>query len=231
MAHQPLEQYRKLTQFLGLALGVDYEVALHDLTDKSQSIIAIANGHISGRTVGAPLTNVALQAIAEGSYLHTDFRINYTGISARGQLLRSSTMYIKDARGALIGMLCINFDDSRYDELSQKVLALCHPDGFLTQHSPQEVAMDEMGERERFHNSIDAVAEGSVAQAVQEMGVPVGRMTQDEKMSVVGSLEARGVFLLKGAVKDVAEKLQCSQASVYRYLACVRRTGTEPAST
>ena len=43
-----LRQYARLTDFLGRALGPDYEVALHDLTDTNRSLIAIANGHISG---------------------------------------------------------------------------------------------------------------------------------------------------------------------------------------
>ena len=43
-----LQHYVKLTEFLGQALGPDYEVALHDLTDKNRSIIAIANNHVSG---------------------------------------------------------------------------------------------------------------------------------------------------------------------------------------
>ena len=38
-----LQHYIKLTEFLGKALGPDYEVALHDLTRKDRSIIAIAN--------------------------------------------------------------------------------------------------------------------------------------------------------------------------------------------
>ncbi len=36
-----LQHYMKLTEFLGQALGPDYEVALHDMTDKNRSIIAI----------------------------------------------------------------------------------------------------------------------------------------------------------------------------------------------
>ena len=44
-----LQHYIKLTEFLGKALGPDYEVALHDLTRKDRSIIAIANNYISGR--------------------------------------------------------------------------------------------------------------------------------------------------------------------------------------
>ena len=38
-----LSYYVKLTEFLGRALGPNYEVTLHDLTSHDRSIIAIAN--------------------------------------------------------------------------------------------------------------------------------------------------------------------------------------------
>lgn len=135
-----LRQYVKLTEFLGAALGPDYEVALHDLTDKNQSIIAIANGYISGREVGAPLTNMALSVLKDESYEWQDYRLHYSGLSAAGNVLRSSTMFIKED-GKLIGMLCINFDDSRFLSFAQQVLTLCHPNQFVqAQDQPPEGA-------------------------------------------------------------------------------------------
>ena len=82
MANPLLQHYAKLTEFLGQALGPDYEVALHDLTDKNRSIIAIANNHVSGREVGAPLTNVALQILMDKSYETQDYRLR---LVRRGQ--------------------------------------------------------------------------------------------------------------------------------------------------
>ncbi|MGM9398737.1 PAS domain-containing protein [Flavonifractor plautii] len=38
MASQLLQQYVKLTEFLGHTLGPDYEVALHDLTDRTDPL-------------------------------------------------------------------------------------------------------------------------------------------------------------------------------------------------
>ena len=108
-----LQQYIKLTEFLGLALGPDYEVALHDLANKDHSIIAIANSHISGRKLGAPLTNMALSILRDKSYERMDYHLHYYSINVNGKDLRSSTFFIKDS-GELIGLLCINFDDSRY---------------------------------------------------------------------------------------------------------------------
>ena len=115
--HELLRQYQQLTEFLGQALGPDYEVALHDLTDKNRSIIAIANGHVSGRSIGAPLTNVALGILMDKSYETRDYLLHYSGVSINGKDLRSSTMFIKE-HGKLVGMLCVNFDDSRYRAIS-----------------------------------------------------------------------------------------------------------------
>ena len=222
-----LQQFSKLTEFLGRALGPDYEVALHDLTDKDCSIVAIANNHISGREIGAPLTNVALKIIADRSYLTSDYRVHYRGVSADGKMLRSSTFYLKDESGALVGLLCINFDDSRYKAISDSILGLCHPDAFLETNflfdehrlTAQRIPEDP----ERFQHTPHGVAGAEVATVLRDMNVAADRLTQDEKMEVVGELESRGVFLLKGAVKDVAEALCCSPASVYRYLSKLRK--------
>ena len=103
-----------------------------------RQIVAIANNHISGREIGAPLTNVALKILMDKSYETQDYRLHYCGLSAEGKTLRSSTMFIKH-NSKLVGMLCINFDDSRYLAASENVLRLCHPDIFIDDHiAPQQ---------------------------------------------------------------------------------------------
>lgn len=231
MANPLLQHYMKLTEFLGQVLGPDYEVALHDLTDKNRSIIAIANNHVSGREVGAPLTNVALKILMDKSYESQDYRLHYCGVSAAGKTLRSSTLFIKQ-NGRLIGMLCINFDDSRYQEASESILRLCHPDAFVEDHCqpdrPQsgETIRAVPATTESFHNSIDAVAGDAVSRELARLGVTADRLTPDERIQIISSLEAGGIFLLKGAVKDVADALHCSQASVYRYLSQIKKDET-----
>lgn len=217
-----LRQYVKVTEFLGAALGPDYEVALHDLTDKNRSIIAIANGYISGREIGAPLTNMALSVLKDESYEWQDYRLHYSGLSAAGNVLRSSTMFIKE-NGKLIGMLCVNFDDSRYQAFAQQVLTLCHPNQFFQALSQPEEAHEDAPRPETFRNSTEAVTQDAIAHELERLGVPVERLTSDERLQIIAALEAGGIFLLKGAVKDVAAGLGCSQASVYRYLSQIRK--------
>ena len=101
MTNDILRHYIPLVKFLGNTLGPDYEIVLHDLTLKQPAIIAIANKHISGRDMDAPLTNMAMQTIAEKSYTTQDWKLNYRGQSANGKILRCSTLYIKDGQGRI----------------------------------------------------------------------------------------------------------------------------------
>ena len=217
-----LRQYVKLTEFLGAALGPDYEVALHDLTDKNRSIIAIVNGYISGREIGAPLTNMALGVLKDESYEWQDYRLHYSGVSAAGNTLRSSTMFIKED-GKLIGMLCINFDDSRYQAFARQVLTLCHPNQYFRALTQPEDTPEDAPRPETFRNSTEAVAQDAIVHELSRMGVPAERLTSEERLRIIAALDASGIFLLKGAVKDVAACLGCSQASVYRYLSQIKK--------
>ena len=226
-----LQHYVKLTEFLGQALGPDYEVALHDLTNKDRSIIAIANNHVSGREVGAPLTNMALSILRDKSYETSDYRLHYYGVSVNGKDLRSNTMFIKQ-NGKLIGMLCINFDDSRYRALSNQILGLCHPDMFVTDVLPLNLTggdapLPGRAMPERFPNTTDAVAVDAINRELEHMGVTADRLTSEERLKIIAALESNGIFLMKGAVKDVAAGLHCSQASVYRYLSQVKSDTAE----
>lgn len=232
MSNILLSYYVRLTEFLGRALGPDYEVALHDLTSQNRSIIAIANNHVSGREIGAPLTNVGLKALKDKTYKQQDYLLHYPGVSVGGKALRSSTFFIKE-RGQLVGMLCINFDDSRYQALNQQILQLCHPNSFVeTSFQFDEGRVADVRQTspaaERFHNSIRGVASDAVDRELQQMGLTANRLTPEERLGIIADLEPQGVFLLKGAVKEVADALACSQATVYRCLAQVRR---EPADT
>lgn len=222
-----LEQYVKLTRFLGLALGPDYEVVLHDLTDKNRSIIAIANNHVSGRELGAPLTNMALSILQDRSYETSDFRLHDYGVSADGRELRSNTLFIKQ-NGRLIGMLCINFDDSRFRDVSARLMGLCHPDMFVSSVIPKlsdsdsDIPAAPPPPPEKYRNTTGAVAGDAIHRELEQLGVPADRLTSEERLHIIASLEKGGIFLLKGAVKDVAAELRCSQASVYRYLSQIK---------
>jgi len=234
MTADMIHRYSLLVEFLGRMLGPDYEIVLHDISRKQPSVIAIANGQISGRTIGAPLTNVAMQIIAERAYETQDWKLNYRGVSAKGRILRCSTLFIKDERGALVGLLCINFDDSHFRELSERVFALCHPDDYAARNisistmpccagTKDPADSGDSSEQEIFYNSIASATEAALSSLMNSSELPADRLTKEERLKIIQLLDQKGTFTLKGAVPVVAQKLSCSQASIYRYLSKIHQ--------
>ena len=226
-----LQHYTVLVEFLGKALGPDYEVVLHDLSSKDFAIAAIANGHISGRKVGGPLTDAALRMLSSRAYETDDFLSNYRGIAPNGHVLRSSTMFIRDEEDHPMGLLCINFDDWRYKELTEKLLSIIHPESYLDQHpaytqplmqkteetsAPQENTAAPI--TENFSMDIPALMQKIFDEATASLETPIDRLNQFERREIVERLNEQGLFQLKGAVSFVARKFSCSNATIYRYL-------------
>lgn len=79
-----LYSYTTTVKFLGSVLGPDYEVVLQDLSNINHSVIAIENGHISGRTIGSPLTSAVFQMLSSKVYEEDDFIANYKGVAENG---------------------------------------------------------------------------------------------------------------------------------------------------
>lgn len=223
------ENYKTLVKFLGEVLGNDYEIVLQSLEKTDGNIVAIENGDISGRTVGAPLTNFAMQMLHDNEKSPMDYKTNYTGFTNTGVPLRSSSMLIKNDEGKPIGMLCINFSDSRYRNLSQEILELCHPNHYYVPDliNPHHAidnnnTMIEHSVNESFHNKLEDVIDDVLVDIVGTSDFPTDRLTPDEKMRIVKSLDDKGVFRTKGSVVYTAKKLSCSQATMYRYISKVK---------
>ncbi len=223
-----LQQYTILVEFLGKTLGADYEVVLHDLSSRDFAIIAIANGHISGRKAGGPLTNAAMHMLSSRAYEKSDFLCNYKGMAENGHVLRSSTMFIRDEDGKPIGLLCINFDDYRYKELQEKLVSIVHPAAFLEGPPAKSLSAPEEADAppskaaqpilESFSMDIPALMQKMFDDATVSLTTPIDRLNQYERRDIVKQLNEQGLFQLKGAVSFVARKFSCSNATIYRYL-------------
>lgn len=238
MTEQMLRQYTVLVEYLGATLGPDYEVVLHEILPETSRVAAIANGTISGRSVGAPITNAALRMIMQKQYETSDYNLNYTGQLANGKTIRSSTMFIKDG-GKLVGLLCINFDDSRFHEISDAILKLIHPDDFVHHHyfpvdapakQPMQPQHAAAVPAEHFQSDMNSLMEELFETVTKSVNVPLDRLTQAERTRIIAQLHEQGMFELRGAVQFTVKKLSCSQASIYRYIKKQRRERTRRTS-
>ena len=202
MDREMKRHYTLLVDFLGKILGPDYEVALHELLDDSNEIIAIANGELTGRHLGSPLSNKMLEFLTSRLYETQDYVLRFESTSVTGKKLCSNSLFIKDPHGRLVGLLCINFDSSRYRELSARVMDLCG--SLLTPGAPSGTHLIVENDEHTYPSSIAGATASIVSSVIADYPVPVDRLTQDEKMEIMDALNRKGVFLLKGSVSHVA---------------------------
>ena len=218
------KKYGTIVEFLGKTLGPDYEIVLHDTEDHLNSIVAIANGHVSGREVGGPLTNFGLEVISDDGYRDLDYKLNYNGVSKDKRILRSSSMFIKDESGDIVGMLCVNFDDSRYREIGENLLRLCHPDALIEINSSYDSVDSLVNEAgETFYDSVSEDADGIIGDYLASAGKTAQELSHHDRQNIVELLSRKGLFNFKGAVREAAKQLGCSEPSIYRYLNKVGR--------
>ena len=215
--YKSLEPYAKLVYFLSAALGDNCEIALHDLTSKDQEIVAISNNPISGREVGAKLSNLSLHYVEEKQYLNHDYVMNYKTVGNDGKLMRAATYFIKEeGREMPVGMLCINVNISDLEYLTSTIKKILG----IKEEKDIEFKMD--NPVEILSSPLDEMIDMYIKECLEKMGFPsyflAERLNVDEKIKVVKYLQEKGTFKVKGAIVLVAEKLAVSEPTVYRYL-------------
>lgn len=223
-----MEYAKRMVEFLGKVLGKNYEIVLQDIPE--QKIVAIANGGVSGRKVGSPLTDLALKMIADKEWEKNDCKLNYLGMTNDGRFLRSSTYFIKE-NGNLLGMLCINIDISKIKEAGD---ALYYMAGLFDmprktgksgqKRSEEDVYAEEKPRAiENFSVSLTDMISSTVKKELDNYGnIPVSRLSKDERIQIIEKLSKEGVFLMKGAISIVAQELDCAESTLYRYLSKMR---------
>ena len=212
-----LEPYAKMVDFLGKALGDNCEIALHDLTSEEQEIVAIANNQLSGREIGAKLSNLSIHYLETKQYLNNDFVMNYKTVGPDGKLIRAATYFIKeDGKEMPVGMLCINVNISDLEYLTATIKKI------LGVKEEKEIEFKMDNPVEILSSPLDEMIDMYIKECLEKMGFPsyflAERLNVDVKIKVVKYLQEKGTFKVKGAIVLVAEKLAVSEPTVYRYL-------------
>ncbi|MCI1821401.1 MAG: PAS domain-containing protein [Megasphaera sp.] len=220
-----LEPYIPMVDFLSKALGEYYEIVLHDLSNPKHSIIAIANGCLSGRTVGDTASDFVLRTVKYDIEQDTDCVVNYRINNVNGHLFRSSGYYIRNDEGILQGMLCINFNITPFVDLREKLTKhIIGNEFFLENTCKSKNKNNEISNVfQHFQGSMEDVTHMMIEHALAKYSVAPERLSVDERISVVHDLNDTGLFLLKGGVASLAEWLDVSEPTIYRYLGKIKR--------
>lgn len=201
-----LESYALTMEQLSAYLGSAYEISLHSLEDYNHSVIKIMNGYHSGRSVGAPLTDLALnmlKRIGEEDLSAAQSYACYRSINATGEHLKSSTIPIYGEKGRLIGMMCINFYLDT--PLSEVIAEITGPYSGST-------------ETEYFASSTTDSIANAVADARNQVLFNTTIPAVNKNRELIRILYEHGIFNIKDAVAKVAEILGISRNTVYMHL-------------
>ena len=204
-----LDRYIPVTEFIAEMMGPDTEVILYSVTDRS--VYYVINPMDEEMVVGSGLRSLERRFLENRLYDHESFVVNYRALSKHRNKLKSATLFLRGDNRQLIAMLTVNANVDRLVELRDMLNEM------VSGHRPYE---NQHGTS--FYNSFEVSVEGIVSTTIRKeldkYKVPPDRLSQQEKIEIVRCLDQQGIFLVKGAIVEVAKSLQTTETTIYRYL-------------
>ena len=193
-----LERYVVIANMIATTVGNNCEVVLHDLEDPEHSVVQLQVGRF----------NQLVPAVMMSKKLETGLVTNYYFHSSEGKLIKSSTAFIKDDN-KVIGAICINIDVS-------------HIKAYINELEAQLPGLEDMNHRKSRRDVVDSNAHiGDIVTDLIDTildGRDAAGMPRKEKMDIIKEMNERGVFLMKGAIDVVSEKMGIAKVTIYSYL-------------
>lgn len=203
---QILKSYSTLLEGLEKYLGYGYEIVLHSLDSYEHSVINIVNGEHTGRKIGAPITDKALEMLSRlkdsGESSETYFSTN-----AKGEPLKSTTIAIRGENNRIIGLLCMNY----YMNISLN--------DFIQSYVPkkqEEVQIKSV--TETFASNVDEMILSTLEYVKNEIYEDSSISYSNKNKAIISQLYDRGIFQIKDSVPKIADELGISKNTVYLHL-------------
>ncbi|HEY4553379.1 MAG TPA: PAS domain-containing protein [Bacillaceae bacterium] len=206
-----LKQYIPVADMIAATFGSNCEVVIHNLENLQSSLIYIT-GRVTGRQLGAPTTEVIVRELRRQGDDIKDM-LGITAQTRDGRFIKTSTTFIRDNHGKVIGFLGINFDITAFSMVNSII-------------SEFSVArdVDRIGQpmQESYAQTVEEVFENLIESTLRDIGVPIADMKKEEKVLFVKNLEENGAFLIHGAVDRISDILGVSKQTIYNYLEEIR---------
>ncbi len=194
-----LQTLARVLDPMARALGENTELVLHDYRNREHSVAAVA-GSVTHRAVGGAMSEIGLSVLAEGDAARD--RINYVAV-ARGRIVRSSTIVLRDGAGHVFGALCINTDVTAAQRALRTLTSLV---GEVSPPASNATFANDI------HDVIDEILR------TQMGGRDAMALTPAERVKIFQVLDGRGVFNVRHSITQVAAAMGVSRATGYVYL-------------
>lgn len=198
--HAILASYFPVVDGIASLLGEHCEIVLHSLEFLEHSAIYIVNGHNTGRTIGSPITDKALWSL---HHMQTDSVSQpYFTKAKGGQLMKSITIAIRNGKQHVIGLICINLN---LDVPVSQFLST------FTAPADNRASVN-------FAGSVEDLVAQTIDIAIHEVSQNSKVANHNKNRQIVQSLFEKGIFDIKDAINQVADKLNISRHTVYLYI-------------
>jgi len=200
-----LHSLEAIAEGVAEVFGSSCEVVLHSLEDTSSSVVKIVNGNVTGRKIGAPLTDFLAAILRKADSLEKDVIGPYYNKLDNGRLLKSVSTLIRNSHGKPIGFMCINID------LSAPLLDFLT--GFLPVHGESSKSMSE-----HFPINIKDLISRTLEMAIAGVNNRIEVPPSEKNKLITQELYKRGLFNVRGAIDLVAKEMGVSRYTVYNYI-------------
>ena len=192
-----LEHYKPIAEAISLLLFPHAEVVIHDL--KTGCVGAIFN-NLSKRAIGDE------SLLDEMNHLPDNLDVfpPYFKNNWDGKKMKSVTAVLRNQRSKPIGLLCINLDISKWEEMHHFILDLIKP----ATEVPDFLFKNDWREKINMY----------VSSYLKQHALRLESLDKAEKKKLILALHKEGAFNTKNAASYVADVLQISRATVYNYL-------------
>ena len=163
----------------------------------------IINGHHTGRKVGAPITDKALEMLDEIKAGGNSDYITYYTHNKNGAPLKSSTIAVRGKDDRIIGLLCINF------YLNTPFLDIL--ESFSNENRRKY-------QQENFLDNSNSIILDSIETARKSVYGNKEILISQRNKEIISLLDQQGIFKMKDAVSEVAKELRLSKNTVYMHL-------------
>ena len=204
-----LKKYIPIANMIAKTFGRQCEVVIHDLSIPQNSVVYTLNNHVTGRQIGQSFEHLVKEVLLSKNF-DGDCTANYMTVIKDGREIKSSTTLLRDSGGKPIGALCINVD----------VQPLKDAMSFLGDLLNVEQAKPE-ADVEPFSNVMEIV-DDLIDKIIDQDNVD--NLKRKDKLDLIQFMDDKGVFLIKGAIDKVAERLNISKVTVYSYLDKIKKT-------
>ena len=111
METRRLETLKQIAAGIAAQFGDKCEVVIHDVASShpEHTIVHIENGHVSGRKIGDGASRVVMEQLEHQNEQPQD-HLCYLTRTPGGKILKSSSLYIRNRRGAVTAIFSINYD-------------------------------------------------------------------------------------------------------------------------